>query len=135
LDTRLLRDFEKYSNRDLINSLDDLLPQKIIPVIISCAGIPPRKKVREITREERKRLLSWMKNFTVTVRGTRGYKEAVITSGGICVDEMDPSTMASKHVKGLYFVGEALDVDGLTGGFNLQIAFSTGWLAGSGLKI
>ena len=130
LDQRILRDFEKYSNKDFRNALDDLLPQKLIPVIIGLAGISPTKKVHDITREERKRLVQQIKHLTVTVEGTTGFQEAVITCGGVCVDEIDPSTMKSKKVEGLSFAGEVLDVDGYTGGFNLQIAFSTGYTAG-----
>ena len=131
LDARLLRDFEKYCNKDLINALDDLLPQKLIPVVVALSGADPHQKVRDLTREGRKRLLAHMKGLAVTVRGDRGYKEAVITTGGVSVDEVDPTTMASKRLAGLYFAGEVLDVDGFTGGFNLQIAFSTGHAAGS----
>lgn len=130
LDQRLLRDFEKYSNKDFRNALGDLLPQKMIPVMISLSGITPEKKVNSITKEERKKLLHLMKNLPLTIVGVTGYKEAVVTSGGICVDEIDPSTMESKLVHGLYFAGEVLDVDAYTGGFNLQIAFSTGYAAG-----
>lgn len=130
LDTRLLRDFEKYANRDFINALDDLLPKKLIPVIIALSGIAPDKKVNNIAKDERKRLLSLLKALPITVTGTAGFHEAVITCGGICVDEIDPSTMESKLVKNLHFVGEVLDVDAYTGGYNLQIAFSSGYTAG-----
>lgn len=130
LDHRLLRDFEKYSNKDFRNALGDLLPQKLIPVIISLSGIDPEKKVNGITKEERKQLLHLLKALPLTIIGVTGYNEAVVTSGGICVDEIDPSTMESKLVKNLYFAGEVLDVDAYTGGFNLQIAFSTGYTAG-----
>ncbi len=130
LDNRILRDFQKYSNKDIRNALDELLPQKIIPVVILCAKIEPTKKVHDITKEERKRLVKQIKCFTVCIYGTTGFQEAVITCGGVCVDEIDPATMESKIVKGLYFAGEVLDVDAYTGGFNLQIAFSTGYTAG-----
>ncbi len=130
LDARLLRDFEKYANKDFINSLDELLPQKLIPVIIELAEIDPRKKVNSITKEERKRLVSLLKALPLTITGVTGYNEAVVTCGGIETDEIDPSTMESKLVKNLHFAGEVLDVDAYTGGFNLQIAFSTGYTAG-----
>ncbi len=131
LDLRILRDFEKYINKDFRNSLDDLLPQKMIPVIVELSGISPDKKVNAITKQERLGLVGLLKNLTLTVIGNTGFNEAVITSGGVCVDEIDPSTLQSKIVNGLYFVGEVLDVDAYTGGFNLQIAFSTGYTAGS----
>lgn len=133
LDMRLLRDFEKYANRDFINALDDLLPKKLIPVIVALSGIPESKKVNSITKEERKSLLTLMKGLPLTITGTAGYNEAVITCGGICVDEIDPSTMESKLVKNLHFAGEVLDVDAYTGGYNLQIAFSSGFTAGEGV--
>lgn len=130
LDQRLLRDFEKYSNRNFGNALGDLLPQKLIPVILMLSGIDPEKKVNLVTKEERKTLLHLLKGLPLTIVGVTGYQEAVVTSGGICVDEIDPSTMQSKLVEGLYFAGEVLDLDAYTGGFNLQIAFSTGYTAG-----
>lgn len=130
LDQRLLRDFQKYSNRDFRNALGDLLPQKLIPIVLRLSEIVPEKKVNLITKEERKRLLHLIKGLPLTIVGVTGYHEAVVTAGGICVDEIDPSTMESKFVKGLYFVGEVLDLDAYTGGFNLQIAFSTGYAAG-----
>ena len=130
LDTRLLRDFDKYKNKNFNNSLDDLLPQKLIPIIIELSGINAFKKVNEVTKEERKKLLELLKNLQLTVTDTTGYNEAVITAGGIDVAEIDPSTMESKLVKNLYFAGEVIDVDSFTGGFNLQVAFSTGQLAG-----
>lgn len=134
LDNRILRDFQKYSNKDIRNALNDLLPQKIIPIIILLAKIEPTKKVHDITKEERKRLIKQIKHLTITINGTTGFQEAVITCGGICVDEIDPSTMESKIVNGLYFAGEVLDVDAYTGGFNLQIAFSTGYTAAESLN-
>ena len=130
LDARLLRDFEKFANKDFVNALDELLPQKLIPVIIELAEIDPRKKVNSITKEERKRLLNLIKALPLTITGVTGYNEAVVTCGGIETDEIDPSTMESKLVKNLHFAGEVLDVDAYTGGFNLQIAFSTGYTAG-----
>lgn len=130
LDARLLRDFEKFANKDFVNALDELLPQKLIPVIIKLAKIDPRKKVNSITKEERKRLVSLLKALPLTITGVTGYNEAVVTCGGIETDEIDPSTMESKLVKNLHFAGEVLDVDAYTGGFNLQIAFSTGYTAG-----
>lgn len=130
LDARLLRDFEKFANKDFINSLDELLPQKLIPVIVELAEIDPRKKVNSITKEERKRLVGLLKALPLTITGVTGYNEAVVTCGGIETDEIDPSTMESKLVKNLHFAGEVLDVDAYTGGFNLQIAFSTGYTAG-----
>lgn len=130
LDARLLRDFEKFANKDFVNALDELLPQKLIPVIIKLAEIDPRKKVNSITKEERKRLVSLLKALPLTITGVTGYNEAVVTCGGVETDEIDPSTMESKLVKNLHFAGEVLDVDAYTGGFNLQIAFSTGYTAG-----
>lgn len=131
LDSRILRDFEKYINKDFSNALGDLLPQKLIPVVIRLSGIDNGKKVHDITKEERKRLVSVIKGLELTITGTTGYNEAVITSGGIDVDEINPSTMESKIIKRLYFAGEVLDCDAYTGGFNLQIAFSTGYAAGN----
>lgn len=130
LDARILRDFEKYIKKHLQNSLDELLPKNLIPVIIKVAGLDPHKEVSNITKEERKRLLDTIKNLKLTVLGTRPIDEAIITSGGIKVSEINPSTMESKLVSGLYFAGEVIDVDAYTGGFNLQIAYSTGFLAG-----
>lgn len=131
LDSRLLKDFHKYVNKDFKNALDDLLPQKLIPVIIKLSGIDENKKVNSITKEERVKLLELIKNLTINITDTTGYNEAVVTRGGVSTDEIDPSTMESKLVKGLYFAGEVIDVDSFTGGFNLQIAFSTGYLAGT----
>lgn len=131
LNQRLLRDFEKYSNKAFKNALDDLLPQKLIPVIIELSKIDSFKKVNVITKEERLRLLKLLKALEITIYDTNGYDEAVVTSGGVCVDEINPSTMQSKIIEGLFFAGEIIDVDSLTGGFNLQIAFSTGFLAGN----
>lgn len=130
LDERLLRDLEKYSRRQFKNSLDDLLPQKMIPVFISLSEIDPDKPCHQITRGERHQMVEILKNFTVTVTGTRPIAEAIVTAGGVNVKEVNPKTMESKLVKGLYFAGEVMDVDGYTGGYNLQIAFSTGYVAG-----
>lgn len=130
LDARILADFEKYSNKNFANALDDLLPRKLIPVIISLSEISPIKKVNSITKAERSVLLKLLKDFSFTVKGFRSINEAIVTSGGISVKEIDPKTMASKIIDGLYFAGEIIDCDAYTGGFNLQIAFSTGKLAG-----
>ena len=130
LDTRILSDFAKYSNKDLINALDDLLPKKLIPVAVSLSGIDPRKKINSITREERQSLIDVIRGLKLSLVGFRPLEEAIITKGGISVKEIDPKTMASKKCAGLYFAGEVIDVDAYTGGFNLQIAFSTGMLAG-----
>ena len=130
LDARILSDFSKYSNKDLINALGDLLPQKLIPVAVTLSGIDPRKKINSITREERQSLIDVIRGLRLELTGFRPIEEAIITKGGVCVKEIDPKTMASKKCAGLYFAGEVIDVDAYTGGFNLQIAFSTGWLAG-----
>ena len=130
LDARILSDFTKYSNKDLINALDDLLPKKLIPVAVSLSGIDPRKKINSITREERQSLISVIRGLKLSLTGFRPLEEAIITRGGVCVKEIDPKTMASKKCAGLYFAGEVIDVDAYTGGFNLQIAFATGKLAG-----
>jgi len=125
LDKRVLSDFDKYRLKNFDNALDDLLPQKLIPVIIALSGIEPKKKVYDITKEERKRLVGLLKSFEITPIGFRPIEEAIITAGGISVKEINPKTMESKLVEGLYFAGEIIDVDALTGGFNLQIAFCT----------
>lgn len=125
LDKRVLSDFSKYINRNLSNALRDLLPLRLIPFIIERSGISPYKKVNGISFEERKKLLTLMKKLEFKVKGVRPISEAIITSGGVCVKEINPKTMESKLVKGLYFIGEMIDVDAYTGGFNLQIAFST----------
>jgi predicted Rossmann fold flavoprotein len=130
LDKRLLRDFDKFKNKQFKNALDDLLPQKLIPVAIGLSEIEPEKQVNSISREERIRLCSLIKEFKVNVNNTRPIEEAIITRGGVNVKEIDPGTMECKRVRGLYVCGELLDVDALTGGFNLQIAFSTGYCAG-----
>ena len=130
LDARILSDFAKYANRDLINSLDDLLPKKLISPIISLSKIDPRKKTNSITREERKALIGVLKSLRLSLIGFRPIDEAIITKGGVSTSEINPKTMESKKCKGLYFAGEVIDLDAYTGGFNLQIAFSTGRLAG-----
>ncbi len=130
LDARLQRDFEKYSRKQFKNSLNDLLPQKMIPVIIKLSQIDEDKPVNQITKTERRSLVILLKNFTLEITGPRPIAEAIVTAGGVCTDEINPSTMESKLVKGLYLCGEVIDVDGYTGGFNLTIAFSTGVLAG-----
>ncbi len=135
LDRRLLRDFEENKNRQFKNALGGLFPMKLIPVMRDMSGIHPDKKVNEITREERRAFAGLIKNLPLTVTGLRGFEEAVITKGGVSVKDINPSTMESKKVKGLYFAGEVLDLDALTGGFNLQIAWSTGHLAGKGAEI
>ena len=130
LDARLLRDFEKYKNRDFANALSDLAGRTMIPVLVRRSGIPGETKVNAITREQRLQLLRLFTAFPVSVRGPRPIAEAIVTSGGVSVREIDPRTMGSKLVSGLYFAGEVLDVDAYTGGFNLQIAWSTGYMAG-----
>ena len=130
LDNRILRDFEVEKNKDFINSLDALLPKKLIPVIVRLSGIDPRTKVNSITREERHKLVNLIKSLTLNVKGKRPISEAIITSGGVNVKEINPATMESKLSEGLFFAGEVIDVDAYTGGFNLQIAFSTAYLAG-----
>jgi len=130
LDNRLLRDFQEYTNKLLKNALNDLLPQKLIPLVIQISEILPDKTVHQITREERRRLLMAVKAFPLDFKGFRPLEEAIVTSGGIKVSEINPSTMESKIVPGLFFAGEIMDIDALTGGFNLQIAYSTGYLAG-----
>ena len=130
LDKRLLRDFEKYANHDFCNALDDLLPQKLIPVAVERSGIPPHQKVHDLTREQRRELVQGLKHFSVEIAGPCPVTDAIVTSGGIKISEIDPKTMESKLVKGLYFSGEIMDVDAYTGGFNLQIAWATGRAAG-----
>lgn len=133
LDKRILRDFEDAKNKQFDNAITKLYPSKMIPVIVELSGIAPEKKVHEITKEERMRLVQITKAFPVTLTGLRGFEEAIITRGGVDVKEINPSTMESKHVQGLYFAGEVIDVDAVTGGFNLQIAWSTGYLAGNSI--
>ena len=130
LDERLITVFEKESNRDFVNALGSLLPSAAIESFIHATDIPAHKKVREITKEERKRLLNLLKSFPIPLSGFRPIEEAIITRGGIDVKEISPKTMESKILPGLYLAGEIIDVDAYTGGYNLQIAFSTGYLAG-----
>ena len=130
LDKRVLREFEANHNRQFKNAVDSLFPSKLRPVIVELSGIPEEKKVHEITKEERLRFVRLIKDFTMTLTGLRGYNEAIITKGGVSVREIDPGTMESRLVNGLYFAGEVLDLDAVTGGYNLQIAWSTGYLAG-----
>jgi predicted Rossmann fold flavoprotein len=130
LDKRILRDFDEFKNKEYKNSLEKLLPRKMIDLIVELSKINPYKKVNEITKEERKELVNLLKNFEVTLKGFRPIEEAIITAGGISTKEINPKTMESKIIKGLYFAGEIIDVDSYTGGFNLQIAYSTGFAAG-----
>ncbi len=130
LDSRILRDFSEKNNKNFENALSGLFPQKLIPVIVRLSGIDPYKKVNSVTREERKRLVNLTKNLTLTIKAFRPIDEAIVTDGGVNVKEINPSTMESKIVEGLYFAGEMIDVAAYTGGYNLQIAFSTGYLAG-----
>ena len=130
LNDRILRDFEEVKNKQFKNSLDKLLPQKLIPVIIKRSKINPQKQVNEITKKEREELIKQIKDFEMIIKGFRPIEEAIITSGGIKIKEINPKTMESKKVKGLYLAGEIIDVDSYTGGFNLQIAYSTGYVAG-----
>ncbi len=130
LDNRILRDFSQLQNKDFANSLDALLPKSLIPVVVKLSGIQGDKKVNQISREERLRLCEIIKKFPLTVTGLRPVEEAIITRGGVSVKEINPATMESKLISGLFFAGEVIDVDAFTGGFNLQIAFSTGYLAG-----
>ncbi len=130
LDKRLLSDLTKYANHDLCNALDDLLPQKMIDVLVELSAVPPHQKVHDLTREQRHSLLHLLKHFPVAIAGPCPVTDAIVTSGGIKVSEIDPKTMQSKIVKGLYFAGEIIDVDAYTGGFNLQIAWATGRAAG-----
>lgn len=130
LDNRIIRDFQTYANKQLKNALGDLLPQKLIPWIMTIAELDPEKTVNQITKEERTRLVEALKDFPLQFKSFRPIEEAIITSGGITTKEINPSTMESKFIPNLFFAGEVIDVDGLTGGYNLQIAYSTGYLAG-----
>ena len=134
LDKRILKDFEEAKNKQYKNSIQKLLPSKMIPIIIELSGIDPDKKVNEITKEERMKLVELLKGLPMTIIGLRGWNEAIITKGGVSVKNVNPSTMESKLVNGLYFAGELLDLDAMTGGYNLQIAWSTGYLAGSSIE-
>ena len=135
LDHRILRDFEENKNRQFKNALGKLFPSKLIPVMVFLSGIDPEKKVNEVTREERQAFVRLIRHLPLTLTGLRDYREAIITKGGVSVKEVDPGTMESKLVKGLYFAGEVLDLDAVTGGFNLQIAWSTGCAAGRGIPV
>lgn len=130
LDRRIQRDFSKYANRYFANSLGDLLPKKLIPVIVKLSKIPPEKTVNQVSKAERKSLSELLKNLTLKIKGFRPLEEAIVTAGGVSTAEIDPRTMQSRIIKGLFFAGEIVDVNAYTGGFNLQIAFSTGYLAG-----
>lgn len=130
LDLRIRRDFEEFKNKEFKNSLEKLLPKKMIPAILELSGIDINKKVNSITKEERQKLVELLKNFEINIDGFRPVEEAIVTAGGISIKEINPKTMESKLVKGLYFAGEIIDVDAYTGGFNLQIAYSTGFTAG-----
>ena len=134
LDARVLRDFEKYANREFKNALFDLAGRTMVPVLVRLSGIPEDQKVNTITREQRHALVSLLKHFPVSVKGTRPIAEAIVTSGGVNLKEINPRTMESKQLSGLYFAGEVLDLDAYTGGFNLQIAWSTGYTAGLALQ-
>lgn len=134
LDQRVLRNFEENHNRQFKNAITKLFPTKLIPVMLELGGIDPEKKVNSIEKEERKQFVHLIKHFRMTLTGLRDYPEAIITKGGVNVKEIDPGTMESKLVKGLYFAGEVLDLDALTGGFNLQIAWSTGYAAGNAIQ-
>ena len=133
LDKRIQRDFSEFANRDFINSLEKLLPNKLIPVMVKRSAIPPSLKVNQITKEQRQSLVELLKHFTVDITDFRPINEAIVTSGGVDVKEINPKTMQSKLVDNLYFAGEVIDVDAYTGGFNLQIAFSTGYLCGNNI--
>lgn len=133
LDKRVLRDFEENMNKQFKNALGGLFPTRLIPIMIELSGIDPEKKVNEISKEERQQFVSLIKNLPLTITGTRSFAEAIITQGGVKTKDVNPSTMESKMVYGLYFAGEVLDLDAVTGGFNLQIAWSTGYLAGSSI--
>ena len=134
LDQRVLRDFEENKNKQFKNAVDTLFPAKLKPIMIELSGISPEKKVNEISKEERLCFVDLIKNFKMTLTGLRSYNEAIITKGGVSVKDIDPGTMKSKKISGLYFAGEVLDLDALTGGFNLQIAWSTGYLAGISIQ-
>ena len=134
MDARIQRDFLKYQNKDFGNALGDLLPSKMIPVMVTLSGIDPITKVNQITKEQRKKLVECFKQLKIGIAGLRDFNEAIITVGGVNVKEVDPGTMESKLIKNLYIAGEMLDVDALTGGYNIQIAVSTGWLAGNSVE-
>ena len=131
LDNRLQRDFAKYSRKSLKNGLVDILPKKLVPVVIKLSSLTPTKPINQITKKERNIIVSMLTNLTLTIADHRPIEEAIVTMGGIAVDEINPNTLESKLVKGLFFAGEIIDIDGFTGGYNLQSAFSTGYVAGS----
>jgi predicted Rossmann fold flavoprotein len=135
LDKRILRDFSQVQNKIFSNALDALLPRKLIPVFIMKTGIDPKKQVNSITAQERAKMLYLLKHFDINIVSKGDISEAIITSGGVCIKEINPKTMESKLCKGLFFAGEVIDVDGYTGGFNLTIAFSTGYAAGENIHI
>jgi predicted Rossmann fold flavoprotein len=130
LDKRILRDLEKYSNRSIKNILSGLIPKKLIPVILELAKIDPEKKGHSVTKDERKKLRLLLKQFPVTIKTLLGFSKAIITTGGVTLKEVNPKTMGSRIINNLYFAGEILDLDGPTGGYNLQVCWSTGYLAG-----
>lgn len=134
MDNRIQRDFIKYQNKDFANALGDLLPSKMIPVMVELSGIAPELKVNQVTKDQRKKLVECFKKLNIGIAGLRDFAEAIITVGGVNVKEVDPGTMESKKIANLYLAGEMLDVDALTGGYNIQIAVSTGWLAGNSVK-
>ena len=134
LDKRLLRDFEKYKNKQISNALVEVLPQKLIPIVLSLSGVAEKKSVNALTKEERARLVKTIKALPLKLKSLRGFEEAIITSGGVNLAEINPKTMESKKVEGLKFCGEVLDIDAFTGGFNMQIAFATGFAAGNSIK-
>lgn len=134
LDKRLLRDFEKYKNKQISNALCELLPQKMIPILLKISGISEKKAVNVLTKEERARLVNSLKRFSLKIRSLRGFEEAIVTSGGVELSEINPKTMESKKVSGLKFCGEVLDIDAFTGGFNMQMAFATGFAAGNTIE-
>ena len=134
LDKRLLRDFEKYKNKQISNALVEVLPQKLIPIVLSLSGVAEKKSVNALTKEERARLVKTIKALPLKLKSLRGFEEAIITSGGVNLAEINPKTMESKKVVGLKFCGEVLDIDAFTGGFNMQIAFATGFAAGNSIK-
>ena len=135
LDARLLRDFEKYANREFQNALSDLAGKSMIPVLVRLSGIPGETKVHDLTREQRQSLLRLLKAFPVSVSGKRPINEAIVTAGGVSLKEINPRTMESKLMPGLYFAGEVLDLDAYTGGFNLQIAWATGYTAAQAIPL
>ena len=127
-------DFEKYKNKQIANALIELLPSKLIPIVLNFSGIPKEKNVNSVTKEERAALIRVLKNMPMRAKSLRGYEEAIVTSGGVDLKEINPKTMESKKISGLKFCGEVLDIDAFTGGFNMQIAFSTGFAAGNSIR-